>query len=94
MKEGSMANADKPSDGAELGPTSIEELSGAWDYFRAGAIVACALDNAPLALSVDASAGAYRFVCTQCGASSYWFESGPEGVRIHRRSTLPPTGDL
>jgi hypothetical protein len=90
-----MANADKPSDGSNLGPSAVDELAGAWEYFRAGAIVACAQDNAPLALSVDASAGAYRFVCTQCGASSFWFESGPDGVRIHRHSTPPPpSGDL
>jgi hypothetical protein len=35
-----------------------------------------------MALAVDASAVAYRFVCTQCGAASAWFESNANGIRV------------
>jgi hypothetical protein len=59
-----------------------DELRACWSRFRSGDPVPCPLDQAPLALAVDASAGAYRFVCTTCGASSAWFESGPSGIQL------------
>jgi hypothetical protein len=70
--------------------TSLDELASVWEQFRAGAMVACAKDGGPLALAVDAGAGAYRFVCTSCGNSSPWFECGPAGLRV--RSTIPALG--
>lgn len=61
---------------------TAEELKGVWDGFRAGNVVPCPVDAAPLALAVDGSAGAYRFVCTRCGIASPWFESGPNGMLL------------
>ncbi len=66
----------------KAGLGSVEELGSVWDRFRAGGVVACPRDGAPMALAVDAAAGAYRFVCTSCGTASPWFESGPNGLKI------------
>jgi hypothetical protein len=76
--------------GAPRALSSADEVRSAWDVFRAGGVVDCPSDGAPLALAVDASAGAYRFVCTRCGTASCWFESGPQGVRL--RASLPVRG--
>ncbi len=65
---------------APLGTT--EDIQQAWECFRAGGVVPCPVDGAPVALSVDGAAGAYRFVCTRCGIASPWFESGPNGMRV------------
>ena len=59
---------------------SVEEVRVVWDLFRSGGIVPCPTDAAPMALSVDGSAAIYRLVCTRCGTSSPWFESGANGV--------------
>jgi hypothetical protein len=95
-----MANDGKPHDEATAaaGPESQastqlvtpEGLNAAWDAFRAGAVVYCARDGAPLALAVDGAASLYRFVCTRCGSSSPWFESSPQGVRMRVASTGVP----
>jgi hypothetical protein len=61
---------------------TVEELGPVWDSFREGAPVSCPRDSGAMALAVDAAASAYRFVCTDCGNSSPWFESGPGGMRI------------
>ena len=66
--------------GKELG--TVAELAPVWDRFRDGDVVLCPKDQGPMALAVDAAAGAYRFVCTCCGNASPWFESGPGGMRI------------
>jgi hypothetical protein len=82
---------NKGSKSAEASPSQLSstpELSKIWDHFRAGGIVLCAQDKAPLAVAVDAAAGSYRFVCTQCGSSSPWFDSGPAGLRV-QPGTLP-----
>jgi hypothetical protein len=84
-----MTDAEKPP-GASRALSSAEEVGGAWDQFRAGGVVDCPSDGAPLALAVDASAGAYRFVCTRCGTASCWFESGPQGIRL--RASPPVRG--
>jgi len=81
-----MTDAEKPP-GASHALSGAEEVRSAWEEFRAGEVVACPTDGAPLALAVDASAGAYRFVCTRCGTASAWFESDPRGLRI--RASLP-----
>lgn len=78
-----MPDADPPSDGAHPPLSSADELGEAWAAFRAGRGVPCPVDGSPLALSVDASMGIYRFVCTQCGLASAWFEAGPAGLRVH-----------
>jgi len=84
-----MADAATPE--GPSGPlSSMEELVAAWMRFRAGDVVPCPNDGASLALSVDASAGAYRFVCTTCGTASSWFESGPTGT-IEVRSVAQPS---
>jgi hypothetical protein len=72
---------------------SIEELRAVWASFRNGDVVTCPTDAAPLALSVDASAGAYRFVCTRCGTASSWFESSPNGhIEFRPSAQLPSAG--
>jgi hypothetical protein len=72
---------------------SMETLRTAWDSFRAGGVVPCPHDAAPLALSVDAVATAYRFVCTRCGMASSWFESTPSG-HIEIRATGPTSASM
>jgi hypothetical protein len=80
--EGRMADPQKSPDGSQTALGSSDELGTVWNHFRSGGAVPCPIDRAPLALAVDASAGLYRFVCTQCGAASAWFESGPAGLRV------------
>jgi len=63
-----------------------EELKDVWERYRRGASVPCPADGVAMALAVDAAAGAYRFVCTQCGVSSAWFECGPRGVLVRGHS--------
>jgi hypothetical protein len=63
-------------------PLSGERLTKAWDQFRLGGCVPCPYEDATLALAVDASAGAYRFICTCCGVASPWFESDADGLRV------------
>jgi len=65
-----------------------EELKDVWARFRQGASIPCPADGVAMALAVDAAAGAYRFVCTHCGVSSAWFESGPHGIVV-RGHSLP-----
>jgi len=80
-----MPDAPKPPEGTPALATA-EEVKAAWDRFRSGATVLCASDWGPLALSVDASSGVYRLVCTSCGLASPWFESGPGGLRLRGQS--------
>ena len=68
---------------------SQEVTARLWEAFRAGKAAECPNDAWPLALSVDASS-AYRFVCTRCGTSSPWFESGANGVQLR---SIPPPAD-
>jgi hypothetical protein len=77
-----MAGGRKPTEARDDPSEPGEGLRACWARFRAGEPVPCPIDRAPLALTVDASAGTYRFVCTQCGVSSPWFESGPGGIRV------------
>jgi hypothetical protein len=90
-----MGDPEKPADAtprkaAQL--ASIEELGSVWDGFRSGSVVHCGKDDAPLALAVDAAAGAYRFVCTQCGNASPWFESSPNGIRVRNAALAIAAG--
>jgi hypothetical protein len=87
-----MTDAEKPT-GASHALSDAEDVRIAWDEFRAGEVVACPNDGAPVALAVDASAGAYRFVCIRCGTSSAWFESGPRGLRIRTSMPVHEGGD-
>jgi hypothetical protein len=87
-----MTDAEKPS-GAAHALSGADEVRTAWDEFRAGEVVDCPNDGAPLALAVDASAGAYRFVCTRCGVSSSWFESGPRGILLRTSSPVRTSSD-
>jgi hypothetical protein len=73
---------DATSNGSEGPLGSPDVLRDVWDRFRSGSTVPCPTDGSPLALSVDGSGGAYRFVCTACGTSSAWFESGPGGLTL------------
>lgn len=78
-----VEGADGPRMGEEL--QTLEELAPVWDAFREGRTAECPRgDGSPMALAVDAAAGAYRLVCTLCGNSSPWFECGPAGLRIRR----------
>lgn len=88
--------ADRRELDARAQLASTEVLSHAWESFRAGEAIACRRDDATFALAVDAAAGAYRFVCTHCGASSLWFESNATGLRVRHPMAMPtttPTGD-
>jgi hypothetical protein len=88
-----MADAAKPCDEPRA-PLTGDALRASWDRFRAGDVVACPTDCAPLALAVDSAAGTYRFVCTQCGVASAWFESGVEGIVVRGLlSADMPTGE-
>ncbi len=87
-----MGNAP-PLHGPRTPLGATNELRAAWDRFRTGAVVPCPIDGSHLALSVDASAGAYRFVCTQCGAASPWFESTVNGIRLREHSAELPRAD-
>jgi hypothetical protein len=73
---------------------TLDDLLPVWADFRAGRVVACAKDTSPMALAVDAGAGAYRFVCVACGNSSPWFESGPAGTRIRGGGGMSTTSTL
>jgi len=73
-----MADVEKSKDGSQ-GLASADGLRIIWGRFRTGVVVSCPGDAAPLALAVDGAAGVYRFVCTECGAGSAWFEAGPVG---------------
>jgi hypothetical protein len=78
-----MSDATKPSDRPSSSTlAAAPDIQVLWDAFRQGAVVLCPADGAPLALSVDGSAGVYRFVCTRCGLASPWFESGSGGVHV------------
>ena len=80
-----MPDAAKPPDASPpLG--TAEELAPYWERFRKGGSVPCPADGGPFALTVDAAAGVYRLVCTSCGLSSPWFESGPGGIRMRGQS--------
>jgi hypothetical protein len=69
-----------------------EELRDVWERYRRGASVPCPADAVPMALAVDAAAGAYRFVCTQCGVSSAWFESSAHGIVVRGYSAPGVSG--
>ena len=77
-----MTGIRKSAGGPDEPLESTDELRASWSRFRSGEAVPCPVDQAPLALAVDASAGTYRFVCTQCGTASAWFESGPAGIQV------------
>jgi hypothetical protein len=90
-----MADAEKPPDAtaAKAGTLSTADgLQDVWARFRAGEVVPCPVDGAPLALAVDAAIGVYRFVCTRCGVASAWFEAGPSGVRQRGQAAPPGRG--
>jgi hypothetical protein len=82
-----MADAAKPPDVPRAPLGSADDIKAVWDRFRAGAVVECPVDAAPLALAVDGTMGVYRFVCTRCGLASPWFESGPGGLRVRSHPT-------
>ncbi len=82
-----MPDDAKPTDAPHAPFGTVEDLKEAWDRFRAGNVVYCPADQAPLALAVDGSAGAYRFVCTRCGLASPWFESGANGIRVRSHAS-------
>jgi hypothetical protein len=69
-----------------------EELKDVWERFRKGASVPCPSDGVAMALAVDAAAGAYRFVCSQCGVASAWFEAGPHGIVVRGHSAPGASG--
>jgi hypothetical protein len=85
-----MTGVRKSTGGADELTGAGDELRASWSRFRAGEVVPCPVDQAPRALAVDASAGTYRFVCTQCGVASAWFESGPAGIQVRGHSDDEP----
>jgi hypothetical protein len=84
-----MGDATKPSDRPPPPfPTlgTAQDIQVLWEAFRAGQVVPCPADAAPVALSVDGTANVYRFVCTSCGLASPWFESGAGAVHVRAHS--------
>jgi hypothetical protein len=76
-------------------PHSLSEadVTKLWDRFKAGFVVRCPRDEAPLALAVDGAAKSYRLVCTRCGNSSLWFETSGAGVIQVRNADEGTQGD-
>ena len=72
-------------------------LAKAWAQWRACDVVICVADGAPVALNVDATVATYRFVCTECGNSSPWFEASADGVQArssaHMKTERPGMPD-
>jgi hypothetical protein len=69
-----------------------EAVAALWEQFKSGGVARCPRDEAPLALSVDGAAKAYRLVCTRCGNSSLWFESASSGINVRgSEETTPPS---
>jgi hypothetical protein len=87
-----MGDRDTLPPGATRGPLSLEETSALWRSFQDGNLAICPRDAAPLALSIDGS-NAYRFVCTQCGTATIWFEVTPTGVQCRTMPPPPPPSD-
>jgi hypothetical protein len=87
-----MADGAKPQGESVAALGSIEGLSRVWDHFRGGGAAVCPRRDASMALAVDAAANAYRFVCTDCGLASPWFESTSEGMKLRGglESVAPP----
>jgi hypothetical protein len=71
---------------------SQEATAALWETYRTGKPAQCPNDAWPLALSVD-GASAYRFVCTNCGTSSPWFEAGTNGIQLRSIPPPPPDGE-
>lgn len=84
------AKPPEPSHGVAAPLSSPQEVSTAWDHFRAGGVAPCPADGAPLALAVDGTANVYRFVCVKCGCASPWFEAGAGGLTIRGPRATPP----
>jgi hypothetical protein len=81
-----MGGSEKPEDeapGTASPSSSDQHLATVWKTFRAGGVAVCRRDGGPMALSVDGTAAAYRFVCVACGFASPWFSSGPNGMKVH-----------
>jgi hypothetical protein len=70
-----------------------EDLANVWKRFQRGAVIACAIEGSQVALNVDGSTRAYRFVCTHCGRSSSWFEDSLGGTFRIRSTTVPQAMD-
>jgi hypothetical protein len=81
-----MGDRDTLPPGPNKGPLSLEETIALWRAFHDSGVAVCPRDSGPLALSIDA-ANSYRFVCTQCGTATIWFEVTPQGVQCR---TMPP----
>jgi predicted RNA-binding Zn-ribbon protein involved in translation (DUF1610 family) len=68
---------------------AAEDLDPLWTLFRSGGAPTCPDEDVALALSVDAEAAIYRFVCPRCGRQSAWFQVTARGVVPVRSSLLP-----
>lgn len=66
---------------------SEAEVAQLWASYRSGAPTVCPADGANIALSIDGTR-AYRITCTECGATSSWFTSAPDGILV--RVAVPP----
>jgi hypothetical protein len=82
-----MAGDDQPTDGARA--PRQDDLTIAWDSFRAGGVATCKRDGGPMALSVDGTALSYRFVCVGCGYALPWFTASGDGKIRVRGFGLP-----
>jgi hypothetical protein len=84
--------------GAASAAFSVEQTTALFRIYREGGVTPCPRCTVHVALSID-SANSYRFVCTGCGASSPWFQAGPEGITPRwpaapgTASTVVPDGE-
>jgi hypothetical protein len=67
--------------------SSAAGLRPVWEHFREGGVAICPVDGGPMALAVDGSVDAYRFVCVQCGHASPWFEAKLTHLTIRGAAT-------
>lgn len=70
--------------------TESGDLRLTWESWRKGGVISCRGDGAPVALAVDGTVSTYRFICTECGNSSPWFEASPRGLVV--RDALGESG--
>ena len=59
------------------------DLSDWWMQFCKGDLLLCPKDDALVALSIDAHAKLYRFVCPHCGEATAWFGVAGMEPRAH-----------
>jgi hypothetical protein len=65
--------------------SKVQEL---WETYRAGQLVLCPEDGTPMAIAIDGTSRAYRFVCVVSGLATPWFS-----IQDDKRVLLHAYGD-